>query len=198
MLKNKYIAIVLLLTSVVSHAKDIILEVKGAGFIPSNKIYKKIYGNSGIFGLEGTFNLGCDYLYGFISLDFVHKKGKSIGLCNPTKINLFELGLGLKCLVPFCDAGDAYFGLGILPTHVKTNDCSPFVIPVNKKWTVGGIAKFGVLFNIGCNFILDLFVDYAFVRARFCCSQSKTGFVEPRTAHLNATIIGGGLGYRFN
>jgi hypothetical protein len=47
-----------------------------------------------------------------------------------------------------------------------------------------------------CDFVLDLFVDYSFVKVNpFCCDLPN---VQPRKADLSGVIIGAGLGYRFN
>ena len=194
---SKKIFVMLILVSFVLHGRDAILEFKGAGFFPTNRIYKNIYGNGGTYGLEGTLNLFCQNIYGFASINFLQERGLSLCLRNDTKVNLIELGIGLKYLIPFC-YGDFYVGLGLQPVRVQTKDYSPFVRYKNTKWGCGGVAKLGAFFNVPCNFVVDVFIDYSFVKAKFKCAQAPAGFVEPRKASLDAAIVGVGLGYRFN
>lgn len=178
-------------------AHDILIEAKAAYFLSTNHTFKKIYNHGGgIYGGEITCNLyGCENLYGFFSADFLSKKGNSIGLCTPTKVDIANLGFGLKYLFPFC-YGDFYVGLGVLPTHLRTNDCSPYVIPKRSKWGCGGIAKMGAIFDLEKSYFLDVYFDYSFANVPFKCCQNQ--ITQPRTAHLNGCWFGAGFGYRFN
>ena len=205
MLKNKItLCLALGLTVISAKAYDVLLEVKGAGFIATGNKFKNIYGRgAGIGGLEVTFNAwddcGCwewlSNLYGFVSADFLSKKGNSIGYCTPTKVTISNIGLGVKYLFPFC-YGDFYVGLGALPTHVSTTNSSPYVLCKQSKWTCGGIAKVGAYFDLPCSFFIDLFVDYSFVSVKpKCCPNTGVQFQK---ANLNGVIAGLGLGYRFN
>lgn len=193
---NKKIVIIIILIACTSlHAYDILLEGKGAYFLSTDRTFKNIYNNGGGAGgvefTAGTYK----NLYGFISADVFHKKGNSLGLCDETKVTFVELGLGLKYFIPF-RFGDVYVGLGALPTYLRTEDCSPFVIQQRTKWGCGGIGKLGVYFNLPHSFIVDLFVNYAFVKIPFeCCFN---GCTQSHDARLNGWFLGGGLGYRFN
>lgn len=193
---SKKLFLTIIFTSSLIYGRDAIVEFKGAGFFPTNKTYKDIYGKTGTYGLEGSVDLGFKNIYGFASINFLQQKGRSLGLSSTTKISLIELGVGLKYLLSFC-YGDVYAGLGFQPVHVRTKDCSTFVRNKNTQWGFGGIAKFGILFDLPYNLVLDLFTDYSFVNAKFKCSQAPTGYVQPNTAHLNAAVFGLGLGYRF-
>ena len=197
--KKNYFLITLLLVTSSLACRDILLEFKGAYFLGTNSIFRKIYDHGGaLYGPEVTFNLGChENLYGFASIDVLQKHGRSIGLCSPTKVTLIPLGLGLKYLIPFC-YGDFYVGLGIQPTYVRTKDCSPYVIPKNSKWGCGGIAKIGTFFDLPHNLLLDIFIDQSFVTVPFHKCKAPTGFVSPRKAKVSGTSFGVGFGYRFN
>ena len=77
------------------HARDFLLEVKGAGFIPTSHLYKKIYRSSGIFGVEFTGNLWCD-IYGWASVDGLSKHGYSLIGHDRTKVSYVPIAFGLK------------------------------------------------------------------------------------------------------
>lgn len=177
-----------------SYDHDIIIEGKGAYFLSTNSTFKNIYNNGGgIYGAELTAKI-YDHWYGFISADFFSKKGKSIGLCSPTKVNIIDVGIGLKYLLPF-EYGDFYIGLGALPTYLRTKDCSPYVVSKQKNWGCGGIAKAGAYINLPRSFIMDLFFDYSFVKMAPHCCSSRT--IITHKAILNGCWFGVGLGYRF-
>lgn len=197
MIMKKIMLYAALLTSTISllQAHDIILEAKGAYFLPTNSKFRHIYGNgSGQYGLELTGKLFC-HLYGFVSADFFYKKGKSINFCNKTKVDILNLALGLKYFVPFC-VGDFYVGFGALPTLVHTKDCSPYVIKNRTKWGCGGIAKIGTYFNLPKSFIVDVFANYSFVKVPFKNCTNRV--IESHAAHADGCSFGIGLGYRFN
>jgi len=174
---------------------DILVEGKGNAFITTNDTYKDIYGRAtGGGGFELT---GGEYknIYGFLSVDAFHTSGSSIGFCSPTKVTFVEIGIGLKYFVPF-SCGDFYIGLGALPAWAQTKDCSPYVVPTLSKWGCGGIAKVGVYFDLPKSFIVDIFVNYSFVKIPFeCCFN---GCTQTHPAKLDGVIVGLGLGYRFN
>lgn len=181
-------------------ARDVIVEFKGAGFIPTNSCFKAIYGKgAALFGPEVTFNICADRnWYGFASIDYLKKSGKSVGLCNPTTVRILPLAIGLKYFESVCCA-DVYAGLGFQPTHLKTTNCSPDVVQHTSQWCLGGIAKLGAYFDVRCNWVLDLFLDYSFVKAgcpELC--QPVDGPVTSLKANISGVILGVGLGYRFN
>ena len=177
------------------HAHDILLEVKAAYFLGTDRTFKNIYNNGGgIYGAELTGKM-YNNLYGFVSTDFLSKSGCTCNFNTQTQINIANIGLGLKYFVPFC-YGDFYLGLGILPTHVSTFDASPYVPFKSSKWGCGGIAKVGVYFDLPHNFLLDIFFDYSFVKIPFnCCSALYT---QPHKADVSGCWFGAGFGYRFN
>jgi hypothetical protein len=199
MANKKYYVIGAMLFSFSSlQSRDVLLEFKGAYFLPTDSVFKKIYHGGALYGPEITVQLCCDAnVYGFVSVDFLQKNGKSIGFNSPTKVRLIPLGVGLKYFVPFC-FGDFYVGLGFQPTYLHTKDDSPLVIPKHSKWGFGGIAKIGSYFDLPHNFFIDLFIDYSFVKVPFHNTHAPTGPVVPRTANVSGAIFGAGVGYRFN
>ncbi len=204
--KKLIINLVLLLSNSVAFAdwfawdecfnKDVILEFRAGYFRPTDCVFRNIVDNkAALFGPEVTFHMyRC--IYGFTSIDFLTKNGRSLGLQNSTDIFMLPLGIGLKWMEEISNCVTGYVGLGFQPTFLRTKDCSPFVCQKRHKWGFGGIAKAGVYVDWQENWFLDFFVDYSFVKVKpFCCDIPN---VQPRKADLSGVIIGGGLGYRFN
>ncbi len=216
LLKQVMLVLVFMSTSLIAH--DILLEFKGAYFLSTGSHFKKIYNHGGaLCGPEVTFSLSdeedwCEDWYGFASIDFLTKKGHSIGLCTPTKVYMVPLAFGAKYLVPF-RCGDFYVGLGLQAVYLKTKNFSPFVIPCTSEWGVGGIAKIGSYFDLPHDLFIDLFIDYSFVKVGQKNNYSNiidfvpnpapiNGasplVVEPIRANLSGAVFGIGFGYRFN
>jgi hypothetical protein len=173
---------------VVGH--DVLLEVKGDLFIPTNsQSFSDIYGTCGQFGLELTAGCLSDVLYAFSSIDFTFKNGSTMELTSPTKISMIDLAFGLKYFIPF-SYGDVYIGLGVKPTYlaVDNQDSGPAQPAL---WNCGGVGKVGVIFDMPHSFFADIFFDYSFVKFPSASMQSSS------TA-INGSVLGIGFGYRFN
>lgn len=177
------------LTCMSAIAYDVLLEVKGAAFVPTSQVFREIYNSSGDFGLELTAGGLSDHLYVFSSIDFLVKNGKTVELQSPTKVSMIDLALGLKYFFPF-SLGDFYLGLGVQPTRLSTTN-QMIVEPA--QWTCGGIAKAGVIFNMPHSFFADLFIDYSFAKFNASVGSSPSG-----TTNVNGCLFGVGFGYRFN
>lgn len=187
-----FVAIMSLIPAASAH--DIIIEAKGAYFLPINQKFRKIYHNGGgIYGLEATFMVH-KYFYGFLGADFFRAEGHSMGFDDITKATIVNIELGAKCFIPVC-IGNAYVGLGILPTMLHTHDDSPYIVPNQTEWDCGGIAKLGIYIDLPGCCVLDLFVDYSFVTIHF--TNPAYVITESHNAHLSGCWFGGGLGYRF-
>lgn len=194
-LKNIYLLFLFSCASI--FCKDVFIEFKGACFLPTNSCVRNIYGKAGpLYGPELTFQL-CENKnwYGFASLDFLTKNGRSIGLCDRTKMHLMPLGLGLKYFVPFC-FGDFYMGLGFQPVLLKTINCSNFVLNKTSNWAFGGVAKMGSCFDLCDNYFLDIFADYSFAKLS-CKKRCYNLDVINVKANISGAVIGAGIGYRF-
>lgn len=194
----------LLLFAIVMHlslaAREVIVEFKGAYFRSTDSRFKQIYNKGGaLFGPEVTFQLcECKPWYGFASVDYLAKRGRSIGLCLPTKVRMLPLALGVKYFKPVRCA-DLYAGLGFQAVNLRTSNCLSGVAINTSKWGYGGIAKLGAYVDVRRNFVLDMFVDYSFVTVgRPVLCQPANGVISPLKSHLNGAVFGVGLGYRFN
>ena len=170
---------------------DILLEVKGSVFKPTNDTFRNIYNNCPEFGIELTGNM-FDRLYAFASADVLRKTGETVTLDSSTQVTVANLALGVKYFVPFAH-GDFYFGLGVEPTFLCTNDETP--TPVKQtQWSCGGVAKSGVIVNLPRSLFMDFFFDYTFVASNSYTSNPA----QLNIAHLDGCLFGVGFGYRFN
>jgi hypothetical protein len=181
-------------------SRHTLLEFKAAYFLPTNDVFKHLYNGSAEYGPELTVQLCEDKnWYGFLSIDYFEKKGRSLGLCDFTKVSLLPLGVGLKYFVPFwCDRADFYLGLGFQPVYVQTKNCTDTSITKQHRWGFGGIAKAGTYWYLPCDFFIDLFIDYSFVKVgckQRCLPAHET--ITPRKANVSGALFGGGIGYRF-
>lgn len=192
----KKVSYILFFLNLSIFSRDILVEFKGAGFVPTDCTVRDIYGHgAALFGPEATVQLCHNKRwYGFANIDFLTKRGHSIGLCEPTRMQLVPLAFGIKYFTPFC-YGDFYLGLGFQAANLITINCSNFVAQNTSKWGFGGIAKLGAYIDLPRCFFIDLFIDYSFVKIK--CDRCSDSVVLPKV-NLSGVILGAGLGYRFN
>jgi len=177
-------------------ARDVILEFKGAYFLPTNSRFKDCYKGSALYGPELTVQLKENKnWYGFASLDYYKQKGRFLSRCDSTKLRLLPLAIGVKYFIPIRDRANFYFGLGFQPVYINQKSRRAFVTSKKTFWGYGGIGKIGAYIDLPRNFLLDLFIDYSFVWT------SKNNFygntLIPSRTNLSGAIFGAGLGYRF-
>lgn len=176
--------------------REVILEFKGAYFLPTDSMFKDCYKGSALYGPELTIQLRDNKnWYAFASFDYYKQRGRCLSLCDSTTLRLLPLAIGIKYFVPIRDRANFYLGLGFQPEYVNKKSRRLFVTSKKTFWGFGGIGKVGAYINIPRNFVLDLFVDYSFVWT------SKNNFygntVTPSRVNLSGAIFGAGLGYRF-
>jgi hypothetical protein len=191
-----YISVFFFSFSLYALCNQVLLEFKAAAFIPTHKLVRSLYGNvSALGGPEVTFQFSEDSnWYGFASLDVLRKKGKSIGLCDPTRMRAIPVAVGIKYFVP-CYSADFYIGAGVQAMHLKTINNSPFVVHKTAKWGGGALVKIGSYIYLPCNFFIDLFFDYSI--SRIGCDKRITCAI-PLRAKLDGAIFGLGVGYSFD
>ena len=180
-------------------ARDVILEFKGAYFLPTGRVFKDIFNRSALYGPELTVQV-CNESswYAFAAVDYFKTKGCSLCLASPTKVTLLPVTFGIKYFVPVgFQCLDPYVGLGCNAMRVRTEDCYLNNKTTITKWGFGGIVKAGVYCYLPHNFVLDFFINYDFLTAgkNGCCASNPA--IQFRRAHLNGVQFGAGLGYRF-
>ncbi len=177
-------------------SRDVILEFKGAYFLPTHCMFKKCFKGGALYGPELTFQLRDESSwYGFASVDYYKQKGRFLSLCDSSTLRLVPLGLGIKYFVPCRTRADFYLGLGLQAAYLNKKSRNGCVTSKMKLWGFGGIAKSGVYIDLAHDLLLDLFIDYSFIRTK------KNNFygnkVTCSRTHVDGPIFGAGLGYRF-
>lgn len=174
--------------------RDVILEFKGAYFLPTNSTFRDQFKGSALYGPELTVQLKNDKnWYAFASIDYYKQKGKFLSIADSTKLKLLPLAIGIKYFVPIRDRANFYLGLGFQPVHVRKKISRAFVVSKNSTWGLGGIGKLGMYINAPCNFVFDFFFDYSFVWANNFYGPT----VSRSKSNVNGAIFGAALGYRF-
>lgn len=172
----------------------ILLEAKAGFFVPTSHLFRKIYGiGGGIYGLEFSIESRKN-LYAWTSFNYFTKSGHSQGSHNKTSLSFIPIAFGFKYIFPFCN-WDIYLAAGALATYLHINDHSSFVIRPLNKWGVGGIAKFGALWNITDWIFLDFFGDYSYMKIDF--HNTRGGTLVRHDANISGFSFGGGFGFRF-
>jgi hypothetical protein len=179
-------------------ARNTFFEFKSAAFLPTDSCMKNIYGRAaGMYGPEVTIQLSNDHehWYAFAGADFLTKKGHSIGLCQPTKMYMIPLSVGVKYLMSWCHA-DWYIGLGFQAVYLKTVNCLLNGLQTTSNWGFGGIAQTGAFIHLPRHFFIDPFVSYNFAKVS---SPVCTGScIKGSSAKLNGVALGLGIGYQFD
>lgn len=176
--------------------RDVILEFKGAYFLPTDCMFKRCFKGGALYGPELTIQLRDQSAWhGFASVDYYKKKGRFLSLCDSSTLRLVPLALGIKYFVPCRSRADFYVGLGFQAAYLNKKSRNGCVTSKKKLWGFGGIAKSGVYIDLAHDFLLDLFIDYSFIRTK------KNDFYGNKVTcskmHVDGPIFGAGLGYRF-
>lgn len=172
----------------------VLLGATGAYYLPTNQIFKQIYGHGGgIYGLEMSVRTWQE-LYAWTSISYFSKDGRSIGEGDKTELKLVPIGVGLKYFFPI-GCWDIYLSGGVLASYLHLQDYSPFVIKSTSKWTVGGTGKIGVMWNFAEYFFIDAFTSYSYMKFDF--DSTHGGKIIPHNANLSGWAFGGAFGFRF-
>jgi outer membrane protein W len=193
--------VIIFLSNASLFCRKVILEFKGAYFLPTSALFRKAYAqSSALYGPELTVQLGKKHhwtknIYGFMGIDYFQKKGVALGLCDSTTLHLVPLTLGLKYMIPLAHRVDLYGGLGFESLFFQTSNHRACVTAKHRSWTFGGITTLGTYIDLSHHVMLNLFFDYSFIKAK-----TKNFYGPNRTSHetdLSGSLFGVGLGYSF-
>jgi len=162
-------------------AERVSLEVKAGYFMPTEKVFKDVYGSGLAYGGEVGVNL-MSGLSLWAGADYYNKKGKLTFTGEDTEITLMPVSggirysLGVGMIRPYVGAGVVY---------VKYKETS--VIGSIDEGDVGFLGQVGVRLGFASRFFLD-------VQARYSTCKAKPGDV---TADLGGLLASLGLGVSF-
>ena len=162
------------------------IEFRTAAFFPSSHRFREIYGNAAASYQLETSTQFHPYLATWTNVDWVPKSGRSIGLHDYTRVNIVNLGLGLKVPYQVNDKSSVYFGLGPSLGGIWIRNHTHCIKKRASKALFGGVAKAGIHYFFTESFFVDVFIDYLYEPVHF-------------DTHMN---IGGlktglGIGYSF-
>lgn len=149
------------------------LNARVAYLYPTSSRLRHIYSSSiPFYQLETTYETCQGWGYWF-DVGYFSKKGHtSLDNCScsscssfdntkiKTKLNLLQLGTGLKYSLDFTCNLSAYLGLGVTYSLINIRNDSCFVDDRVRKKTFGGSIKSGFCYYFNDCFHADLFVDY--------------------------------------
>ena len=188
-MKKFKIALVFLLvflTSILSADAGINIELRSTAFFHTSKRFREIYGDvSASYQIEGSTRL-CNCYEGWVNFDWFTKSGRSVGFRDPTRVNIANVSLGLKYPFQITEKLELYAGIGPSFSRIWLKNRGQFFRERTSRFAVGVLVKSGLIYNLPCNFFLDLFEDHLY---------------QPDNFHKNVDIggfkLGGGIGRKF-
>jgi outer membrane protein len=158
------------------------VEIRGAAFYHSSKLFREIYGSAGPdYQVQLALRYPC--LEFWAHVDWFSKHGKSVGFNDSTRVNIVNYALGLSYLYRFNCQTTLYLGAGPCIANIwLKNQLTDHSHETVSKTTLGGLFKVGFYYNFTDCFFIDLFVDYVYQPAHFHHKHHKhidIGGVKP-------------------
>jgi hypothetical protein len=151
--------------------------IKGrvAALIPQAKLFREIYGNAGgVVELEVATPVA-EHVELWANIDGFFKRGRSVGLCSPTRIGMTHITFGGKFPYEVNDCITVYAGAGLSLGKIWLRNRSPFCWENISKYSVGGVIKSGVDYFVTERVFVDLFADYLVQPTNFKQRRINTG-----------------------
>lgn len=150
------------------------LELRVAAFIPTDQLFRKIYGDAGpSFQIELSSPLYWN-TNGWVNFDYFTKSGHVHG-CGKSSIHIYNFSLGPKQYFKLNNFTLVYIGIGLniagVSIHNK-NCCGGH----DSKTSCGGILKTGINYYFYKDLFIDLFCDYLYQRIKFKRNANISGF----------------------
>lgn len=164
------------------------VKLRGGAFIPRSSLFRGIYGTA-LPTAELEFSKKkYEYFALFGNVNWSGQKGHSIGLKDPTTINIVTGSFGPKLIHCFSKYNLCYFAVGPTFSGVWLKNNIRFNQTTNKvsKTVFGAVFKVGLTHHITETFCIDFFADYYYQPNNFATKVDLGGL---RT--------GAGLGYCF-
>lgn len=170
-----------------------LLEAKIAAFFPIHSKVRRIYDTAiPMCGVEANIKT-YKGLYRYMNASYLWASGHAIGSKDRTHVQLVPLGVGLKFIYDLKPLS-MYVSAGPLLSYIHMKDSSPYVIRKSYKWSWGGNGKVGLLFFPLKHFLIDVFVDYSYMKFDFHNGHHK---VVRTDVDFSGWSIGAAVGYAF-
>lgn len=181
---KKLIAMIsaLIVLSGFARAADIIVELNGHYFMPSEEAFRDVYGGGITFGAEASVEIG-RRLAVWLGGSYFSKKGELTFTKEETELKIVVFGGGIKYIFPTGAGIDVYGAGGV-------NYCSydeENVLGEVSKGGLGVVVKAGGLVKIINGIFLDAYINYSYCK------------MKPADFKINIGGFGAGIGfgYRF-
>lgn len=177
-------------------ARDILVEFKPSYFIPQDSTMRDIYSHGFAYSLEGSVQAK-NNIYGWTSVSYFEKSGKSQGGNDSTKVTIVPIALGIKYIYTIPNPGNihVYLGGGVTASYFHVENDYPSIIEKHSSWGGGLILKSGLLVDLTKFLFFDLFVDYSYAYLTF--RQCMTNDIRRHNVNIGGVSLGLGLGLRF-
>jgi hypothetical protein len=165
-----------------ANAADIMVELKGHYFMPSEEAFRDVYGGGINFGAEVSVEIG-RRLAVWLGGSYFSRKGELTFTKEETELKIMAFGGGIKYIFP-AGAGIDIYGAG------GVNYCSydeENVLGEVSKGGLGIVLKAGGLIKIINGIFLDAYINYSYCK------------MKPADIKINIGGFGAGigLGYKF-
>jgi hypothetical protein len=117
----------------------------------------------------------------------------SLGLKDPTAMQLYPLSAGLKYNVEIIESLDLYLGIGPTFTCLEMEDYSPYVQQNTFRTSWGVVGKSGLIYRFGPHVFFDFFADYYYGKI---APVSQSG-IESESLNVGGLRTGLGIGMVF-
>lgn len=160
---------------------DVIIQLKGSYFSPSEDAFKEIYGGGPMYGGEVNFQIHRAILF-WVGGSFFSKQGRLTFTGEETRVKIIPAGGGIKVVLSGRGV-DYYCGIGL--NYYQYKESNP--IGLAKKGGLGVVGRIGANVQLTAGLIIDLFVSYSRCRLKPADYEINIGGLE----------AGAGIGYSF-
>jgi hypothetical protein len=179
--------------------KGISVEADAAAFFPTNHTVRQIFGS-----VWQNYGLAFDHIHPFTKIlkplsffgqvNYLFSHGHSEGGNQKTHIQLIPLTFGLKWIQEVHEKIDFYVGAAPRYYFMKIDNNSSYVPQHKNSNGCGAYVTVGSFFHPVCNLMINLFLDYSFMKFKAPSSTSLyTGF----STNVSGLSLGGGIGWIF-
>lgn len=173
--------------------KRAMLEVKAGYFYFTSSILRSIFNHG---GAQFELSLSCplsNHISLYVAGDYFDKGGHSLGLRNPTHLQIVPLNLGLQFFAPIRSWVNFYLIAGAQYSFVKIKNRGVCADSHNKTSHLGGFGELGVLFSRK-HIVFDVFACYSYNKMGFHTSRSS---LETHKVQFGGGYAGAAIGCRF-